>query len=145
MGNSELSSNNESYTRQLARTLDAFLSSFFLTGSYPCVVIFFLLGIMAVLFPQELLTVDSGNVKADPLVVLGGGSIERPERASELSKANAAPKSSSVEQVTALLTRACWKKAACLRLLSCWRPVPSALWKTRNSQSRCCDKWALIM
>ncbi|MCE0497063.1 MAG: YdcF family protein [Methylacidiphilales bacterium] len=41
---------------------------------------------------QRLLTVDSGEVKADVLVVLGGGSDERPERAVELFKAGAAQK-----------------------------------------------------
>ncbi len=50
-----------------------------------------LLGLAAVLFPQEILTVDSGPVKADALVVLGGGD-ERPARAAELFKQGAAPK-----------------------------------------------------
>ena len=50
-----------------------------------------LLGLAAVLFPQEILTVDSGPVKADALVVLGGGD-ERPTRAAELFKQGAAPK-----------------------------------------------------
>jgi len=46
----------------------------------------------AYLFPQELLTLDSGPVTADVLVVLGGGMDERPERAAELFKQGAAPK-----------------------------------------------------
>ena len=46
-----------------------------------------LLGLAAWLFPQHVLTVDSGPVKADVMVVLGGGgplSNSRPERALEL-------------------------------------------------------------
>jgi uncharacterized SAM-binding protein YcdF (DUF218 family) len=42
-------------------------------------------------FPQQILTVDSGPVKADVLVVLGGGSTERPRRAAELFHAGEAP------------------------------------------------------
>jgi len=42
-------------------------------------------------FPQKVLTVDSGEVKADVLVVLGGGSQERPARAAELFKTGQAP------------------------------------------------------
>ena len=38
-------------------------------------------------FPQELLLVDSGPVKADVMVVLGGGPTVRPKRAAELYKA----------------------------------------------------------
>jgi len=49
-------------------------------------------GIVAFLLAQRLLTVDSGDVKADVLVVLGGGSIVRPQRAAELFKAGIAPK-----------------------------------------------------
>jgi uncharacterized SAM-binding protein YcdF (DUF218 family) len=43
-------------------------------------------------FPQQILTVDSGPVKADVLVVLGGGSTERPRRAAELFHAGEAPR-----------------------------------------------------
>ena len=43
-------------------------------------------------FPQQVLTVDSGPVKADAMVVLGGGLRERPERAAELFKQGAAQK-----------------------------------------------------
>jgi len=42
-------------------------------------------------FPQQVLTVDSGPVNADVIVVLGGGSTERPQRAAELFKAGEAP------------------------------------------------------
>ncbi len=48
-------------------------------------------GIAAILFPQPLLTVDSGDVKADALVVLGGSYIDRPQYAAELFKRGAAP------------------------------------------------------
>ena len=51
-----------------------------------------LLALAAILFPREILTVDSGLVKADALVVLGGGSHERPRRAAELFKQGAAPR-----------------------------------------------------
>lgn len=44
------------------------------------------------LFPQKFLCVDSGAVNADVMVVLGGGSHDRPERALELFKAHAAPR-----------------------------------------------------
>ena len=43
-------------------------------------------------FPQQVLTVDSGVVTADVMVVLGGGSLERAERAAELFKAGEAPR-----------------------------------------------------
>jgi uncharacterized SAM-binding protein YcdF (DUF218 family) len=46
----------------------------------------------ACLFPKQVLTVDSGEVKGDVLVVLGGGSMERVGRAVELFQAGAAPK-----------------------------------------------------
>jgi uncharacterized SAM-binding protein YcdF (DUF218 family) len=42
-------------------------------------------------FPQEVLTLDSGAVKAEAMVVLGGGTLERPQRATELFKAGEAP------------------------------------------------------
>jgi uncharacterized SAM-binding protein YcdF (DUF218 family) len=51
-----------------------------------------LLGVTALLFPQKCLCVDSGAVSADVMVVLGGGSHDRPERAVELFKAHAAPR-----------------------------------------------------
>ena len=54
---------------------------------------FLILALAAVAFflPQKLLCVDSGPVKADTIVVLGGGLGERPERASELFKNHDAP------------------------------------------------------
>lgn len=50
-----------------------------------------LLGFGAYLFPERFLTVDSGPVKADVLVVLGGRP-DRAGRAAELFKEGAAPK-----------------------------------------------------
>jgi len=38
------------------------------------------------LFPKQVLTVESGPVTADVMIVLGGGSAERPQRAAELFK-----------------------------------------------------------
>jgi uncharacterized SAM-binding protein YcdF (DUF218 family) len=48
----------------------------------------------ACFFPQKLLCVDSGPVRADVIVVLGGGTglHERPERAVELFKEHDAPR-----------------------------------------------------
>lgn len=51
-----------------------------------------LMGVGWLFLPQQLLTVDSGPVTADVLVVLGGGNGERPLRAAELYKAGAAPR-----------------------------------------------------
>lgn len=48
------------------------------------------LAALAWFFPQPIFTVDSGPVKAEALVVLGGGSHERPSRAAELFKEGAA-------------------------------------------------------
>ena len=60
--------------------------------------LFAVLGLLVLLlsaaffFPQQVLCVDSGNVQADALVVLGGGSYDRPLRAAELFRSGAAPK-----------------------------------------------------
>ena len=51
-----------------------------------------LLAVVLWLFPQPLLTVDSGPVTGDVIVVLGGGARDRPERAAELFKEHAAPR-----------------------------------------------------
>ena len=51
-----------------------------------------LLAVTAWLLPQDFLTVDSGSVKADVIIVLGGGLHERPLRAAELFKEKAAPR-----------------------------------------------------
>jgi uncharacterized SAM-binding protein YcdF (DUF218 family) len=52
-----------------------------------------LLAAIAILFPQRFLCVDSGAVKADVIVVLGGGPHEqRAGRAAELFKENFAPR-----------------------------------------------------
>jgi uncharacterized SAM-binding protein YcdF (DUF218 family) len=49
-------------------------------------------GIMAFLFPRQILTVDSGDVTGDVIVVLGGGADQgRPEQAAELFKSGRAP------------------------------------------------------
>jgi uncharacterized SAM-binding protein YcdF (DUF218 family) len=53
---------------------------------------FILVGAAAFLFPQKFLCVDDGFVKADVMVVLGGGSHDRPERAAELFREHAAPR-----------------------------------------------------
>ncbi len=44
------------------------------------------------IFPGPFLCMDSGPVKADAIVILGGGSHERPGRAAELFKEHAAPR-----------------------------------------------------
>ena len=51
-----------------------------------------LLAVIALLYPQRFLCVDSGRVGADVMVVLGGGSHDRPERAAELFKERMAPR-----------------------------------------------------
>lgn len=48
--------------------------------------------LVAWLLPQQVLTVDSGPVSADVLVVLGGGYLERPDRAAELFQQGEAPR-----------------------------------------------------
>ena len=49
-----------------------------------------LAAVIAFFYPEKFLCVDSGRVSADVIVLLGGGSHERPERAAELFKAHAA-------------------------------------------------------
>ena len=56
------------------------------------ILLLLLLGLATLFFPKQVLTVDSGLVKADVMVVLGGGGTERPERAAELFKQGEAPK-----------------------------------------------------
>jgi uncharacterized SAM-binding protein YcdF (DUF218 family) len=51
-----------------------------------------LAAVVAEVFPGEILTVDSGNVQGDVMVVLGGGSYERAVRAAELFGQHAAPR-----------------------------------------------------
>jgi uncharacterized SAM-binding protein YcdF (DUF218 family) len=46
---------------------------------------------LAYCFPQQVLTVDSGPVTADVMVVLGGGATERPQRAAALFQQGEAP------------------------------------------------------
>jgi uncharacterized SAM-binding protein YcdF (DUF218 family) len=46
----------------------------------------------ALLFPQQVLVIDNGRIQADAIVLLGGGSGERPTRAAELFRAGAAPR-----------------------------------------------------
>jgi uncharacterized SAM-binding protein YcdF (DUF218 family) len=46
----------------------------------------------AVFYPEKILCVDSGRVSADAIVVLGGGSHERPQRAAELFQQGVAPR-----------------------------------------------------
>ena len=51
-----------------------------------------LLAISAYFYPEKFLCVESGKVSADVIIVLGGGSHERPLRAAELFKEHAAPR-----------------------------------------------------
>ena len=46
---------------------------------------------LAYAYPEQVLTVDSGSVRAQVMVVLGGAPTERPQRAAELFKAGEAP------------------------------------------------------
>ena len=59
------------------------------------IVVLLLLGAVAAIgwfYPEKFLCVDSGPVRADVIVVLGGGQHERPERAAELFHQHAAPR-----------------------------------------------------
>ena len=49
-------------------------------------------GMVGLLFPQQMLCVESGDVHADALVVLGGGLGERAARAAELFRQGVAPR-----------------------------------------------------
>ena len=51
-----------------------------------------LLAAAALLYPHQFLCVESGRVRADVIVVLGGGSHDRPEQAAELFKERIAPR-----------------------------------------------------
>jgi uncharacterized SAM-binding protein YcdF (DUF218 family) len=51
-----------------------------------------ILVLAALAFPHQALLVDSGPTQADVIVLLGGGSGERPTRAAELFRSGAAPK-----------------------------------------------------
>jgi uncharacterized SAM-binding protein YcdF (DUF218 family) len=51
-----------------------------------------LLAVIGWFYPEKFLCVDSGKVSADVIVVLGGGSHERPLRAAELFRQRAAPR-----------------------------------------------------
>jgi len=68
------------------------MRKWFLKISLALLAFFLLLAVVAILFPQWFLCVDSGPVKGDVIVVLGGGSHERPERAAELFRNRIAPR-----------------------------------------------------
>ena len=68
-------------TRFLFILLRSFLALLFLAFVFAAAIF---------LFPQQVLTVDSGDTKADELVVLGGGD-GRAERAAELYRQGVAP------------------------------------------------------
>lgn len=54
------------------------------------VIVALVLGLIAWFYPEEFLTVDSGPVTADVIIVVGGGQHERALRAAQLYKQNAA-------------------------------------------------------
>ena len=57
------------------------------------VIVLCVIGVLgALLFPQQVLLIDSGQMHADAIVLLGGGSGDRPTRAAELFRAGVAPK-----------------------------------------------------
>jgi uncharacterized SAM-binding protein YcdF (DUF218 family) len=56
------------------------------------VIILAVLGVIAWFYPEKFLTVDSGPVAADVLIVIGGGQHERAVRAAQLFKQHAAPR-----------------------------------------------------
>jgi uncharacterized SAM-binding protein YcdF (DUF218 family) len=51
-----------------------------------------LLALAAWLLPHQVLCIDNGAAAGDAIVLLGGGSYERPARAAELFKEHAAPR-----------------------------------------------------
>lgn len=51
-----------------------------------------LLVLAAFLFPRQVLVIDDGRLQADAIVLLGGGSGERPARAAELFRSGVAPR-----------------------------------------------------
>lgn len=57
--------------------------------------------LLAWLFPQQILCVDSGPVRGDLIVVLGSGASERPVRAAELFREGVAPRILVTGQVDA--------------------------------------------
>jgi uncharacterized SAM-binding protein YcdF (DUF218 family) len=73
------------------------------------IVVFAIMTIMAMLFPQPILTIESGPVQADALVVLGGGSTDRPDHAADLFRNGEAPR--------VLVSGAgdCWRNAQWLK------------------------------
>ncbi len=68
------------------------MRKWFLRAALALFALLVLLGVAALLVPQKFLCVDDGPVQADVVVVLGGGSHDRPERAAELFKEHAAPR-----------------------------------------------------
>jgi uncharacterized SAM-binding protein YcdF (DUF218 family) len=56
---------------------------------WPAIVLL-LLGVAAWFYPEKFLTVDSGPAVADVIIVVGGGSHERPLRAAQLFQQHAA-------------------------------------------------------
>ena len=50
------------------------------------------LGVAVWFYPEKFLTVDSGPAAADVIIVVGGGSHERPLRAAQLFQQHAAPR-----------------------------------------------------
>ena len=57
------------------------------------VLLFIITLTIAIYYPEKILCVDSGKgTTAEVIIVLGGGSHERPERAAELFKVHAAPR-----------------------------------------------------
>src|SRR5260370_16184140 len=51
-----------------------------------------ILVLAALSFPHQVLLIDTGQARADAIVLLGGGSGERPTRAAELFRSGVAPK-----------------------------------------------------
>jgi uncharacterized SAM-binding protein YcdF (DUF218 family) len=56
------------------------------------VVVMLLIGAVVYFYPEKFLTVDSGPVTAEVIIVIGGGSHERPLRAADLFRQHAAPR-----------------------------------------------------
>ena len=69
-----------------------FIFKFVFRAAISVIVLVTLVAVVGFFYPEKFLCVESGKVAADVIIVLGGGSHERPLRAAELFKQHAAPR-----------------------------------------------------
>ena len=68
------------------------LFKFFFKASIAVIVLVAAVGVFAWFYPEKFLCVDGGRATADVIIILGGGSHERPLRAAQLFKQHSAPR-----------------------------------------------------